>query len=405
MVRIVVTGMGCVSALGVGCDVFREGLFAGQSGICPISLFDVQDCKIKMAGEVPGYDEAQYFDKRQLSQLDRFAQFAVLSAREASAQAALNFESDIAERTAVVHGTGIGAQNTQDDAYYNFYGRSEQLVSAKTVPKAMPSASVSQIGLDLGVRGPAFGTVSACSSGGHAIATAVMMLRSGIVDVALAGGADAPLVCGLLRSWEKLRILASDTCRPFSLGRGGMVLAEGAGTLVLEVLDHAKKRGVPILAELVGLGMSSDAHNLVRPNPQGQMRAIRGALNDACWHPSSVDYINAHATATVLGDSAEVQAIRGVFGKCADQLLVSASKSMLGHALGASPALEAIATVMAIQSSRVPPTIGYLGLDPECDLNCVPNHAQFKEVQCALSHSFAFGGLNVVLALQKYADH
>lgn len=344
LTRIVVTGMGCVSALGMGCDVFQKSLFAGQCGIGPISLFDTSDCKVRVAGEVPCYDEKTYFDKRQLGQLDRFAQFGVLSAREAVAQAGLVFKRGVAERTAIVHGTAIGAQNTQDEAYLQFYGQPEKRVRALTVPKAMTSACVSQIGLDLGIKGPTFGTVSACASGGHAIATAAMMLRSGVVDVALTGGADAPLVCGLLRSWEKLRVLAKDTCRPFSKGRQGMVLAEGAGTLVLETLPHAQKRGALILAELVGFGMSSDAYSLVRPDSEGQIRAIQGALHDARWDASCVDYVNAHGTGTILGDPAETQAIRTVWGDHADSLLVSSTKSMHGHALGASPALEAIAT-------------------------------------------------------------
>jgi len=400
--RIVVTGMGCVSALGMGRDTFQKGLFAGQCGIGPISLFDTRDCKVRIAGEVPNYDGWAYFDKRQLGQLDRFAQFGVLSAREAVAQAGLRFEKGLSERTAIVHGTAIGAQNTQDDAYQQFYGTPEKRVSGMTVPKAMTSACVSQIGLDLGIKGPAFGTVSACASGGHAIAMAMMMLRSGVADVALAGGADAPLVCGLLRSWEKLRVLAKDGCRPFSKDREGMVLAEGAGTLVLETLPHAQKRGALILAELVGFGMSADAHSLVQPEPEGQIRAIQGALYDAHWDATCVDYINAHATATVLGDPVETQAIRAVFGDQASDLLVSSSKSMFGHALGASPALEAIATIMAIREAVVPPTIGYLGFDPACDLDCVPNQARALSIRCALSHSFAFGGLNTVLAFQKY---
>jgi nodulation protein E len=400
--RIVVTGMGCVSALGIGCDAFQKGLFEGQCGIGPISLFDTHDCKVRIAGEVPHYDGKACFDKRQLGQLDRFAQFGVLSAREAVAQAGLIFKNDLAERTMVVHGTAIGAQNTQDEAYQQFYGTPEKRVSGMTIPKAMTSACVSQIGLDLGIKGPAFGTVSACASGGHAIAMAVMMLRSGVADVALAGGADAPLVRGLMRSWEKLRVLAKDTCRPFSKDRTGMVLAEGAGTLVLETLPYAQKRGATILAELVGFGMSSDAYSLVQPEPEGQIRAIQGALNDAHWDVTGVDYINAHATATLLGDPTETQAIRRVFGAHADALLVSASKSLFGHALGASPALEAIATIMAIREAVVPPTIGYLGFDPACDLDCVPNQARPMVIDRALSHSFAFGGLNTVLAFQKY---
>jgi len=396
--------MGCVSALGMGCDIFQKGLFSGQCGIGPISLFDTNDCKVRVAGEVPNYDEKTYFDKRQLGQLDRFAQFGVLSAREAVAQSGLVFEKGVAERTAIVHGTAIGAQNTQDEAYLLFYGDPEKRVKALTVPKAMTSACVSQIGLDLGIKGPTFGTVSACASGGHAIVMAAMMLRSGVVDVALTGGSDAPLVCGLLRSWEKLRVLATDACRPFSKDRGGMVLAEGAGTLVLETLMHAQSRGAHILAELAGFGMSSDAYSLVRPDPEGQIRAIQGALDDAHWEANCVDYINAHGTGTTLGDPAETQAIRAVFGENAQALLISATKSMHGHALGASPALEAIATIMAIRESVVPPTMGYLGLDPECDLDCVPNLARSLAIRCALSHSFAFGGLNTVLAFQKYED-
>ncbi len=266
----------------------------------------------------------------------------------------------------------------------------------------MTSAAVSHISMDLGAKGPAFGTVSACSSAGHALAMACMLLQTGQADAAISGGSEAPLSYGAVKAWIELRVMARDTCRPFSDKRGGMVLGEGAGTLVLETLEHAQGRGAPVLAELAGVGMSSDAYKLVQPDITGMERAMAGALRSADLEPGAIEYLNAHGTGTAQNDPTETAAIRSVFGAHADRLAVSSTKSMHGHALGAAAALEAIASVLAIEAQTAPPTIGYLGPDPGCDLDYVPNEARPTEISAALSNSFAFGGLNCSLVFARF---
>jgi nodulation protein E len=266
----------------------------------------------------------------------------------------------------------------------------------------MPSAGASSISMDLGITGPAFATTSACSSAAHAIGVALMLLRTGMADVSLTGGSEACITFGTIKAWEGLRVLAKDTCRPFCRHRKGMVIGEGAGTLVLETLDHARARGAEIHSELIGFGMSSDAHNLIQPLAGGAARAIHGALENAGIAPEDVDYINAHGTGTAQNDPTETQAIRDVFGKHADQLAVSSTKSMHGHALGAAAALEAIASIIALRKQTAPPTTNFLEPDPQCNLDYVPNAARSMPMKVALSNSFAFGGLNTVLAFRHY---
>ncbi len=404
MKRVVVTGMGCISALGHDLDAFRQGLMTGVCGIGKIQVFDSTGFDVDIAAEVPHYDPKAHFAKPQLSQLDRFAQFSVLSAREAVRRADLVIEGPLAERTAVVHGTAIGSQSTQDEVHRALYAERARRVHPLSVPKAMTSAGVSQISMDLGAKGPVFGTVSACSSSAHAMAMARMLLQTDQADVAIAGGAEAPLSYACVKSWIELRVMAKDTCRPFSTGRRGMVLGEGAGSLVLETEEHARARGAPILAELAGVGMSSDAYKLVQPDVEGMERAMAGALDDAGLEPGTIGYLNAHGTGTGQNDPIETAAIRAVFGADADRLAVSSTKSMHGHALGAAAALEAIATVLAMEEQTAPPTIGYLGPDPDCDLDYVPNEARPAAISAALSNSFAFGGLNCSLAFKRHQD-
>lgn len=400
--RIVVTGMGCISPLGKDYPGFAERLLAGHCAIGPITLFDTQSCTIKNAAEVRDYHEQEYFEKNQSSQLDRFAQFALISAREAAAQAGLKFEGKLAERTAIVHGSGVGGHTTLDFSYHRLYGEKASRLHPLTVPKLMFSSAVSHISMDLGIKGPSFATASACASSGHAIAIGAMLLRSGLADVVLTGGSEACITLGTMKGWEGLRVMAHDTCRPFSRGRGGMVIGEGAATLVLESLDHAQARGAKIHAELIGIGMSSDAYHLVMPSPEGAERAMRAAMNDAGMAPSAVDYINAHGTGTEQNDSTEAAVIHRVFGERAMRIAVSSSKSQFGHLLGAGAAMEALAVMTALRLQIAPPTVNYLGPDPNCDLDCVPNEARRHKIDVALSNSFAFGGLNTTLAFRRY---
>ena len=401
MTRIAITGVGCISALGNDYPTFANNLLQGVCGIGPITQFDTADLRVKVAGEVKEFDGKDHFTDQQLSQMDRFAQFAVVSAREAVADAGLIFQDELAERTAVVHGTGIGGKVAHDESARLFYQENVKRLHPLTVPRLMSSAGVSHISMDLGITGPTFAITSACASSGHAIATGVMMLRSGLVDVALVGGAEACLTLGTMKGWEALRVMALDTCRPFSQKRGGMVLGEGAGTLVLETWEHAQQRGAHIYAELSGIGMNADAGNLIQPNGERIAQVIQMAMNDVGIVPEDVDYINAHGTGTAQNDATECRAIHQVFGERGKHLPVSSNKSMFGHVLGAGSALEAIATFMAIQRQTAPPTVGYLGPDPKCEIDCVPNVARPMKINHALCHSFAFGGLNTVLAFRK----
>ena len=335
--------------------------------------------------------------------LDPVSQYALVAAREALAQSGLTFEEPLADRTAVVIGTGIGGATTQDQMARRLYGEGNPRVHPMAIVRVMPNAPASQISLEFGLRGPAFAVASACASANHALGQALLLLRSGSVEVAVAGGTEACITVGSVKAWEAMRVLADDTCRPFSRHRRGLVLGEGAGIFVLETLQHAQARGAVILAEFCGVGMSADASDIVMPDVGGAARAMRGALADGGLRPEDVGYINAHGTGTVANDPAETRAIRAVFGAHADALAVSSTKSMHGHALGAGGAIELVAVIGALREGVVPPTINYLEPDPECDLDVVPNVAQQRPVQAALSNSFAFGGLNAVVALRRWA--
>jgi nodulation protein E len=400
---IAITGVGCVSALGLNFPQFSDRLLGGDSGIGAITRFDTSRCKIKMAAEVGGYDPRDYFDADQAARLDRFAQFAVVASREAVASAGLTFTNGLAERTAIIHGTGVGGHTTLDESYHRLYAQNASRLHPLTVPKLMFSSGVSHISIDLGIKGPTFAIASACASAGHAMAMAAMMIRSGAADVVLTGGAEACITLGTMKGWEELRVMTGDACRPFSKGRTGMVLGEGAATLVFESLDHATARGARILAVLAGVGMSSDAHHLVAPAVDGAERAIRGALHDAGLDPAAVDYINAHGTGTEQNDLTEAAAIHRVFGERTRQIPVSSSKAQFGHLLGGAAAMESAAVIAALGRQVAPPTLNYLGPDPECDLDCVPNAARPRQIDVALSNSFAFGGLNASLAFQRHA--
>ena len=401
MRRVAVTGLGVISAAGHSAGEFWHAVSQGQSSIGPIQSIAGENMKIGVAAQVRDYDAGKHFDKPRLAQMDRFAQFAVIAAREAAAESGLMDAEYRAARIATVIGTSIGGQDTQDDAYRRLYGEGRPRAHPFIVPRIMTSAPASQITMDLGLTGPAYVVSSACASGGHAIGQAFHMIRAGAVDAALAGGAEASITYGSLKSWEALRVMAPDTCRPFSLDRRGMVLGEGAAILALEPLDEAKARGAKVYAELVGFGATSDASDLVRPSAEGASRAIIAALEDARLNADEVDYVNAHGTGTTTNDVVETDAIHRAFGAHAASLAVSSTKAVHGHALGASPALEMVATAFALREGVVPPTVNYTTPDPECDLDYVPAEARELDMRVAISNSFAFGGLNAVLAARK----
>ncbi len=308
----------------------------------------------------------------------------------------------ILRQAAAIIGTGCGGKQTDEETYTKLYKEQGKRVHPLTIPRGMPSAAASMVSQQIGIKGPVFSVTSACASGAHAIIQGRMMIQSGLVDIALVGGTDAPFTYGLLKAWEALRVVSNDTCRPFSSDRSGMVLGEGAGMLILESERHASRRGARIYAEFAGCGMSSDAGHITRPDIDGISRAITAALEDAALPTESVDYINAHGTGTVANDLAETQAINRVFGRHAGALAVSSTKSMHGHALGAASALELVATTLAVVNNRIPPTANFTGPGEGCDLDYVPNLAREKQVDVALSNAFAFGGLNAVIALKSW---
>jgi nodulation protein E len=398
--RIAVTGLGVVCALGTGAAAVWEALRAGRCAIRPMQLLDTSKIGFHNAAEASGYDPAAHFSPSQLDHLDRFAQFALVAAREAVRDSGIEWSPAVRDRTAVVTGSSIGGQSTEDVGFQDVYLRAKTRVHPLTIPRTMANAAASQISMEMGLTGPAFTISTACSSSNHAFAQALALLRSGMADAAIAGGSEAPFSFGLLKAWEAMRVVAPDTCRPFCRDRKGMILGEGGGMLMLEPLDAAKARGARIYAELAGAGMSADAHHLTQPTIEGPARAMRIALSDASLAPEEIGYINAHGTGTPGNDPAETRAIREVFGAVADHIPISSTKSMHGHGLGAAGAIEAVATILAMRAGLLPPTANFTEADPACDLDYIPNTARAAKVGAALSNSFAFGGLNAVIAFR-----
>jgi nodulation protein E len=400
--RVVVTGCGVVSPVGLDAATYWASLVAGRSGIRPPTLVPAELLQKELVAEAVDYVPTAHFSERELATLDRVSQFAVVAAREAIAQSGLTFDEALADRTATIIGTGIGGIATLDASYKRLYGENNSRTHPLTIPKMMPSAPASQVTMYCGLKGPTFGVVSACSSATHAIGLAFQMVRAGIADAAVAGGAECSVVHGPLKGWEALRVMANDTCRPFSRDRRGLVIGEGAGLVVLETLDGARARGATILGEVAGFGASADAADLTNPDVGGMTRAMRSCLQDAGLAPDAVQYVNAHGTGTTTNDSAETAALHAAFGDHARRLAISSTKSMVGHSLGAAGGLEFIATLCAIRDNVAPPTMNYLGLDPACDLDYVPNAARPMRIDTAISNSFAFGGLNAVLAARRF---
>ena len=401
MRRVAITGVGVISALGRNTAEFAESLRQGRSGIGPIESADTSQMRFQNGAEVKGYSHQPYFDDRRADFMDRFAQFAVIAAREAVLDAAVEWTPELRENAAIVTGSCVGGQNTEDIGFQELYKLGHNRVHPLTIPKTMANAGASHISIEFGITGPSFTISTACSSAAHAIGQAYWMVRSGITGLAITGGSEAPFSVGILKAWEAMRVVSPDTCRPFSKDRRGMILGEGSAMLVLEPLDAALARGARIHAEIVGFGMSSDACHITQPSVEGAARALRAVLRDSALAPEQIGYINAHGTATLANDPTETSAIRSVFGPHAGKLAVSSTKSMHGHALGAAAALECLATVLALRDGVLPPTANYNQPDPDCDLDVIPNHARCVQVEYALSNSFAFGGLNAVLALRK----
>lgn len=399
MNRVVISGIGVVSPIGCQLKDFWSALVEPRSGIGPLNIIRGDKCSTSIAAQIHDFDPAKHIDEKRLTQFDRFAQFAVVAARDAVRDANLQITEAIALNAATIIGNGAGGQYAVEDSYYKFYAQNSPRAHPFTIPRWMGNAAVSQVSMDLGLKGPAYTVASACASGTHAIGQAFQMVRTGQATVALAGGTEACLTVGTIKCWEALRVLSPDTCRPFSKTRSGMVLGEGAAIMLLESREHALARGAEIYAEVLGFGMSSDAGDITALDPDGAARAMLAALSDARTDASEIDYINAHGTGTPLNDRAETQAIRNAFGASADKLAVSSSKAVLGHSLGAAGGLEAAATALALKHQTIPPTANFEAPDPDCDLDFVPNVARKAPVRKAMSNSFAFGGLNAVLVL------
>ncbi len=398
--RVVVTGLGVISAIGNNSGEFWQFLQQGRSGIGPLQAVDPALLRFSNGAEVRNFTPSEHFDEKEISLLDRFAQFGVIAARQAIVAAGIQWTRELRESTAIVTGSCTGGQSTEDDGFVNLYRNNNPRVNPFTIPRTMENAAASRISLETGVVGPTYTISTACSSSNHAIGQAFWMVRSGAASMAITGGSEAVFSFGFLKAWEAMRVVSPDTCRPFSKDRRGLILGEGAAMLVLEPLDAARVRGATVLGEIVGFGMSSDAFHITQPSPDGAARAMRSALTDGGIHPSAIGYINAHGTGTLANDATETAAIRQVFGAHADRLAVSSTKSMHGHTLGAAGAIEAAATLLALHHGILPPTANFTEPDSACDLDVIPNTARPAATEFALSNSFAFGGLNAVLAFR-----
>jgi beta-ketoacyl-acyl-carrier-protein synthase II len=405
--RVVITGIGVFASTGKNADSFHETLVAGRSAIRRIQQFDPSQLSVQIGAEIPDYDPLQYFPAKRLDLLDRFSQYALIAGKEAMDSSGLQLRDEERPRFGVVTGTGMGGAQTFESGYYKLFAEHVTRLHPFTIPKIMHNAATSQICMEFCAQGPALTTATACSSSGHAIGEAFHLIKYGMADVMLTGGTEAPLTFGMIRSWESVRVLAtggsdpSKACRPFSLDREGLVMGEGAAMLVLEELEHARQRGAKIYGELAGFGMSSDASHITQPSIEGPARAVRMALAEAEVNPEEVDYINAHGTGTRVNDVTETQVIKAVFGDHARKVAISSTKSMHGHVMGSTGAVEMAATVQAIERGVIPPTANYTQPDPECDLDYVPKQAREMPVRVAISNSFAFGGLNAVLLVRR----
>lgn len=401
MRRVVVTGVGVVSSIGNNASQFEESLRAGKPGVGPIQQIDTSGVRFHNAAELRGFEANEHFTDQQLMWLDRFAQLGIVAARQAIADAGLEWTDELRSRSGVITGSCLGGMMTEDAYYYTLYHENKPRCPPSSIPRIMANAVASQVAMEHKLTGATFTTSTACSSSNHAIGQAMWLIRQGTLDCALAGGSEAPIALGHLKAWEAMRVVAPDTCRPFSRNRGGMILGEGGAMIVLESLERARARGATIYAELSGFGMSADAHHLTNPLAEGAARAISAALDDAKLPREQIHYVNAHGTGTQANDAMETKALRQVFGAHADSLAISSTKSMHGHTLGAAGAIEAVATLVAMRGGFLPPTANFLERDPACDLDVIPNEARAVQAKAALSNSFAFGGLNAVLAFRR----
>jgi nodulation protein E len=401
MRRVVITGAGTVNALAQDVPGTYAAFREGRCGIGELDIRDVDRLAIKIGGQVRDWDPEAHFNRQQIVLYDRFTQFTLIAAKQAVAQSGLNFDGHLGYEAGVVLGTAGGGVNTWDDNYRAVYEEGKNRVHPFVVPKLMNNAAASHLSMEFNLRGPSFTVATACASSNHAMGLAFQMIRSGAAKAMVTGGSESMLCFGGIKAWEGLRVMSKDACRPFSANRNGMVQGEGAAVFIFEEYEHARARGAEILAEVAGFAMTSDAADIVMPSKQGAARAIAGALRDAKLAGDQVGYINAHGTGTAANDKTECAAVSDVFGHHADKLMISSTKSMHGHLIGGTGAVELLACILALREGVIAPTIGYEEPDPECSLDVVPNEAREAEVDAVLSNAFAFGGLNAVLALKR----
>ena len=401
MARVVITGAGTINPLAHDVPGTLEAFREGRCGISELQMRDVDRLSIKIGGQVHHWDPEAHFNRQQIVLYDRFTQFTLLAAREAIAQSGLDFDGKLGYEAGVILGTAGGGLTTSDENFRAVYEEGKNRVHPLVVPKLMNNAAASHVSMAYNLKGPSFTVATACASSNHAMGQAFHMIRSGMTKVMVTGGSESMLCFGGIKAWEGLRVMSRDACRPFSANRNGMVQGEGAGIFVFEEYEHAKARGAEILAEVVGFAMTSDASDIVMPSMQGAARAIAGALRDAGLNGDEVGYINAHGTGTAANDKTECAAVADVFGHHADKLMISSTKSMHGHLIGGTGAVELLACIMALRDGVIAPTIGYEEFDPECALDVVPNEAREAQVDVVLSNAFAFGGMNAVLALRR----
>ncbi|HOJ37843.1 MAG TPA: beta-ketoacyl-ACP synthase II [Ignavibacteriales bacterium] len=410
--RVVITGIGAITPIGNNVSDYWKNLCDGVSGVDFITRFDPKDVKTKFAAEVKNYNPEDHFDRKEVRTLDLFAQFALVAADEAIKDSNINHEEIDKNRVGVVFGSGIGGLKTSEEQHEVMFKNGPQRISPFYIPMMIADIAAGHISIKYGFSGPNYATTSACATAAHALANAFYLIQRGSADIIVSGGSEAVITPMAVGGFNSLRAISTwndrpkEASRPFDKERNGFVMGEGGGILILEELEHAKRRGAKIYAEIIGAGMSADAYHITAPAPGGvgQAKSIRWAIDDAGIKPEDVDYINAHGTSTPLNDASETAAIKKVFGDHAYKLVISSNKSMIGHLLGAAAAVEAIATVLTIKEGIIPPTINLTTPDPECDLNYCPNSAIKKEVNYAISNSFGFGGHNVSLLFKKYAE-
>ena len=409
--RVVITGMGVVSPVGIGTEEFWNALMAGKSGIGPITEFDPEGFPVRIAGEVKDFDAVKYVgDRKAVRHMDRNVQFAVAAAKMAVEDAKLDMSVENPDRVGTIIGTGIGGINTMEETVHRIDTRGPAKVNPFAVPMMIANMAAGQVSINFGLMGPVLADVTACASGNNAIGRATRTIQYGDADVMFAGGTEAAVAKTPMAGFAAMKALSSRECPPeeascpFDVRRDGFVLGEGSGVLILEELEHAKKRGAHIYAEVIGYGSNGDAYHITAPRPGGELaaRCMKKAIDDAGISPDDIDYINAHGTSTGLNDKNETKAIKDVLGKHAYDVVINSTKSMTGHLLGGAGGVEAVFTALALRDQFAPPTIHYEQPDPECDLDYVPNVGREMSMTYALSNSLGFGGHNACLLLRKW---